>query len=334
MYKILLSSFLFLCLSATAQKGLVNSDFCYHKITVASGPEDLVIDTITFPTQPRIITACNNRRDTEKHVAELFSYDIHSQKAMLLHRIEPDSVCFNLHGIDLVRVHDSLILLVVNHCREAGVNSIIRYLVRPDGLYFLQQVKDPLFVSPNAVAGFGDGSFLVSNDAGKRGNVWEMIFKQKKSKVIYWKNGHCNIAASKVCFGNGLLIQGDTVYQASTLPGEVYRYHFRDSLLLDRITLASVKGADNLRIHADDITVAGHLRFGAFIKHMKHPEKPSPTAIYTVNKYSHATDLIYYNDGQVISATSTGLIYRDKLYLAQVFDDFLLEVDLRCHMKK
>lgn len=315
----------------SAQKGLNNSDYCYKKIQVVSGPEDLVIDTVTNAAAPRIITGCNSRRDGEPHVAELFSYDINTGRTSRMTRIEPADVCFNPHGIDLVRVKDSLILLVVNHCREVNINSIIRYLVKGDELYFIQKITDPLFVSPNAVAGFGDGSFLVSNDAGKRGNIWEMIFKKKKSKVIYCHAGVCHIAADKVCFGNGLLIQGDTVYQASTLPGEVYRYQLKNGMLQNRVTLAAVKGADNLRAHGDDITVAGHLKFGKFIKHMKHADKKSPTAIYAVNKQSLTSKLLYYDDGNRISAASTGLVFRDKLYIAQVFDDFLLEVDLSCH---
>jgi hypothetical protein len=321
-----------LLLSATAQKKPVNTDFCTHKITVVNGPEDLSIDTVTSPAKPRIITACNTRREGEPHYGEVYSYEIHTARTTRMARLhEPSDICFNPHGIDLVKVGDSLILLAVNHCREIKVNSIIRYLVKGDSLYFLQKITDPLFVSPNALAGFPDGSFLVSNDAGKRGNIWEMLFKQKKSKVIYCKNGQCNIAADKVCFGNGLLIQGDTVYQASTLPGELYRYTFKDGKLLNRIRLAKVKGADNIRLHGNELTVAGHLKFGMFLSHMKHKEKPSPSAIYTINKYTGATILIYYNDGKVISASSTGLIFRHKLYIAEVFDDYILEVDMGCH---
>ena len=95
-----------------------------------------------------------------------------------------------------------------------------------------------------------------------------------------------------------------------------------------------MKGADNIRLDGTNLVVAGHLKFGKFLKHMKNSNKKSPTAIFTINKDTHETNLLYYNTGEVISAASTGLIYDHKLYIAQVFDNFILEVNLDCHSKK
>jgi len=329
----ILFSFVF-TLTANAQSKLANSDYCYQRINLGYGPEDIVMDTITNPAQPKLLVSCNSRRKTEKDISEIFVYDINAQTTNPVKRIEPSDLCFNPHGIDLVNVHDSLILLVVSHCSANKTNSIVRYYWQNNTLFFLEKITDPAFTSPNAVSGFSDGSFLVSNDANKQGNIFEILFKQKKAKVIYWKNGTATFADAKVCYGNGILVNGSTIYQASTMPGDVYQYSFSNGKLTNKTTIAKVKGADNIRIDGNNLVVAGHLKFGKFLKHMKNTNKKSPTAIFTINKESLEKNLIYYNSGEVISAASTGLIYNHKLYIAQVFDNFILEVNLDCHPKK
>jgi hypothetical protein len=181
---------------------------------------------------------------------------------------------------------------------------------------------------------FPDGSFLVSNDANKQGNIFEIYSNKRKQRLSTGKMEQLSYADAKVCYGNGILVNGNTIYQASTMPGEVYQYSFSSGKLSNKTTIAKVKGADNIRIDGNNLVVAGHLKFGKFLKHMKNTNKKSPTAIFTINKESLEKNLIYYNSGEVISAASTGLIYNHKLYIAQVFDNFILEVNLDCHPKK
>jgi hypothetical protein len=298
-----------------------------NKIMVNGGPEDISIDTITDPENPRLLASCNSRRKEEAKASEIYTIDTKTEKAEKLKRIgEPKDFCFNPHGIDLVKVKDSLILLVVNHCYTPYENSIVRYLVKADALYFLNKFTSPLFTSPNAVAGLPNGDYILSNDASKHNAFDEMLFKLKKSNVVYCSGNDCNIAAGKVCYGNGLLILGDTVYQASTMPGEVYRYQLKDRKLINKEVIMKAKGADNLRQYGNEILVASHLKFGKFLAHMKNSKKKSPTMIYAVNTYTKTKRVIYYNKGEEISAASTGLIYRDKLYIAQIFDGFVLSV--------
>lgn len=317
-------------LQACAQPLLENSDFCFKKITTGYGPEDLQIDTITDSSRPRLLISCNTRRKNEPRVSEIYAFNIDSASAYPLLRVEPNDLYFNPHGLDLAYVRDSLILLVVSHNDSAHEHSIFHYLVKGDTLFFLQKITHPLFVSPNAVAGLSNGDFLVSNDAGKRHNFWELLFRMKKSKAIYCKGNDCEIVAEGVCYGNGILASGNTVYRASTIPGEIYEYTLENEKLMNRKTIAKVGGADNLRLHNGELIVTAHLRFGKFLSHMKNAEKKSPTAVYAVNPTSRENRLVYFDDGNVISAASTGLIFHNKLYIAQVFDPFILEVDLEC----
>lgn len=317
-------------LQACSQALPENSDYCYEKIATGYGPEDLQIDTITNPAKPRLIISCHTRRDSEPTISEIYSFNIGEKTANVMTRIEPKGMHFSPHGLDLANVRDSLILLVISHHDSLKEQSIIRYLVKGDTLFFLQKITNPLFASPNAVAGMSNGDFLVSNDAGKRGNFWEYLFRQKKSKVIYCKGDNCSIAADKICYGNGVLVSDSTIYEASTLPGEIYQYTLDNGKLINQKKIAEIAGADNLRLYNGELIVAAHLRFGKFLAHMKNIEKKSPTAIYSVNPESGEKKLVYFDDGHEISAASTGLIFRDKLYIAQVFDPFILCVDLSC----
>lgn len=329
------NSILFFCslifLQACSQPLPENSDYCFDKITTGYGPEDLQIDTITNPAKPRLLISCNTRRKNEQKNSEIYAFNIDSSTAHPLGRIEPKDIHFNPHGLDLANVGDSLILLVVSHNDMAKEHSIIRYWVKGDTLFFLEKITHPLFASPNAVTGWNNGDFLVSNDAGKRHNFWEALFRQKKSKVIYCKGNDCSIATDKICYGNGVLISDNIIYEASTLPGEIYRYTFDKGKMTNQKKIAEIAGADNLRMHNGELIVAAHLRFGKFLTHMKNGEKKSPTAIYSVNPESGEKKLLYFDDGREISAASTGLIFRNKLYIAQVFDPFILCVDLSCH---
>ncbi|HEY0262229.1 MAG TPA: hypothetical protein VGB95_04325 [Chitinophagales bacterium] len=308
-----------------------NSDYCYRKITTGFGPEDLQIDTITNPNRPRLLIACATRRENEPQIAEIYAHNIDSGFAYPLVRIEPQNTHFNPHGLDLVNVRDSLILLVVSHNDSAKEHSIIRYFVKGDSLFFLQKITNNLFTSPNAVTGSSNGDFWVSNDAGKRGNAFEYVFRQKKSKVIYCKGNDCEIAADKICFGNGILVSENTIYEASTMPGAIYQYTLENGKMTHQKMIIELSGVDNIRLHNGELIVAAHLRFMQFLSHMKNAEKKSPTAIYAVNPTSGEKRLLFFNDGSIINAASTGLVFRNKLYIAQVFDPFILEVDLSCH---
>jgi hypothetical protein len=50
--------------------------------------------------------------------------------------------------------------------------------------------------------------------------------------------------------------------------------------------------------------------------------------IYAINPYTKSKRVIYYNKGEEISAASTAIIYRDKLYICQIFDNFVLSVKM------
>ena len=289
-------------------------------IFVGPGPEDMVVDTIT--EEPRLLVSCNSRRPGEKNYAEIFVYYPETGKNKLLKRInEPSNLLFNPHGIDLVKVNDDLILLVVNHESEIHLSSILRYKVLKDELIFLNKITDPLIASPNAVAGFSNGTFLVSNDAGKAGNFIEAFLMLKRAQIVFYDGLKCSVAAGKFCYTNGITIKDNRkVYLTSTRQNKVWQFDFAAGKLINQEVIAKVHGGDNLRLDGKDVLVACHLRFLDFLKHMKNSQHHSPSTVYRIKPDTRKTTVEFYDDGNQISAASTGIVFRHSLYVSGVFD--------------
>ena len=376
---------LLLSFSSCSVKTL-GTEYPYQKIAVGAGPEDLILDNSTDP--PRLLVSCDARRDNEPPQAGIWGLDLATGLATELPRIrEPEFLVFHPHGIDLVRseredsggvdlsdssgAFDSTlagqapapILYVISHDDERNIHSIYSYQVFADHLLYIRSWTDPLLVSPNAVCVLADGTLLVTNDSGKRGNRLEALLKQRKSNVVAWnpQTDRWGVVAGDLAYANGITSRGEGVYVATTRQNRVFSYHWNGSELTDRKEIAKVPGADNLRWDGNDLLVAGHPNIIAFVRHAGSASKKSPVEVWRVtvspekpavkarskarsSQDSGITDntqameesvykgpaarLIYATDGEPISASATALIYQNHLYLSQVFDPFILKVEL------
>ncbi len=129
-------------------------------------------------------------------------------------------------------------------------------------------------------------------------------------------------------YPNGITSHDSKVYVASTLEGKVYSFDLDSGKLSNKQTIAKIKGGDNLRWDGDKLTLAAHLQFGKFLKHYKHAEKHSPSAIYNIDPAKGTTELLYFNQGSQIDASSTGLVYGKTLFVTGVFEPKVIEVQL------
>lgn len=288
-------------------------------IAVGTGPEDAILDTIS--EQPRLLISCNARRKNDAHYGEIMAYyPKDGSKKLLTRTNEPKDLFFNPHGIDLVKVKDSLILLVVNHEHETHINSILRYKLEGDKMIFLTKIVDPLISSPNAITGLSDGTILISNDSKRAGNIWEPLFKLKKAQIIYWNGSTCSIASKGYCYSNGITNRNGKVYLASTLQNKVWSFDFSNGQMINKTVVAKVKGPDNIRFDGENLIVPCHLRFIAFLKHRQDSTIVSPTTVYSINPSNKKADVIFFDSGKQLSAGSTSLVYGNYLYTVGVFD--------------
>ena len=306
------------------------------KIPTGYGPEDLILDTSTGTT--RILISCDARR--KKELAEhgdIYVLNPETNDAKVLPRTrEPEDLVFHPHGIDLEQEGKDYYLYVISHDRANKREFVHKYSVLKDELRFEATFEDPLFVSPNALTANPDGSFFVSNDAGKAGKngppLSEMIFKLKRAKVVYCdgkKEAYStSVATDKLGMGNGIGIQDDKAYVATTGEGVLYQYDVQGNQLTAPSPIVKLKSQDNIRFYEGDILLAAHLRSAAFVRHLQKSENLSPSVIYRIDPNDKSTAIIYANKGEQISAASGAVIYDGYLYVGQIFDPFVLKVRL------
>jgi hypothetical protein len=90
--------------------------------------------------------------------------------------------------------------------------------------------------------------------------------------------------------------------------------------------LSAINGMDNISIHNDELLISVHPDENRFALLSLLPAVKSPSQTYAIHKESGASRLLFSDDGRIISGASTSIIYKDALYLAQVFDGFVLKI--------
>lgn len=324
---IIISLFLFACKSISISTVVPTS---IEKITIAPGPEDMVLDT--FFNQTRLIISCNSRRKNEKPFSEIMQYNLTTGETSILKRKNDTTKNFNPHGIDIRKIGNEVWLYVISHNDNENKQEVITYKVFENSLAYIHTYTHPLIVSPNDVGIVSNGSFYITNDAKKRNNILEKIFAKRSSTIIYMQtqlNGETKIAAQKLAFANGILVLDSIAYISTTQLKELNEYKIdKDGTLLKIKNLAPIKGMDNISIYKDWLIVTSHSNFLKFIKHASNDKKQSPSKIYAINRKTGEYKILFSDNGKKISAASTALIYKGNLYISQVFDDFIVKVKL------
>lgn len=307
------------------------------KIPVGPGPEDIVLDTFSTAS-PRLLVSCCERRKENAAYGEICEINLNDDLFKILPRLnDPQGLLFRPHGFDLVKNKEGqLLLYCISHNNEKKEHSIIIYKVFADHLEFQEKLNSPLLVSPNDVTASCDGDIFVSNDAHKRGSVMEALLKFKKSNVVCFNhlNKQWSIVSTGFAYANGIAVQhcphdklllstsrSDRLYSLQNVGDHVDWYYPKK--------IAKLKGLDNISfINENEILVTAHLNQVAFMKHAGNSKKISPSVVYRVNIVTGKHSAIYANDGSSISAASTALYYKGKLYISQVFEPFILKCDV------
>lgn len=319
------------CLLAACSRLPINTVSDTKQITVGPGPEDMVVDS-TWGTQ-RLLVSCNERR-LDTVFGEIFEVKLSDNSVRVIPRKNtPDDIVFNPHGIDITTLNGVTRLYAISHNDEVKRQSIIVYRVYTDSLVYETLYENQAAMnSPNDLAVTEKGDIYISNDAEKRGNIWEQLWKMKRSNIVFydselklWKK-----VADGLIYANGVEVDDTCVYVATSRSNKLFSYKRQpDGNLSNRRTLAEVPGQDNIIFHGDELIFTSHPKMLKFIKHVKSSEKKSPSQVHSYNRKTGEYKLLFTDDGYRISASSTALIVGDKLYISQVFDPYLLEVKLK-----
>jgi hypothetical protein len=277
-----------------------------HKVQVAPGPEDLQL--YTYPDSSQVLfISCDDRRN-EATFGSIWSLALPNQTAqpMPLKFIHTPRE-FHPHGISAV---DSF-LFVIDHFESYKKSCIRRFIIRKDSLLEDTVFMHGLIGYPNDMRALSRDKFIYA-DYSFKGSVvrYEEGIYYRLTKSIRMANGIDSIAIDGYPFGIVSSTYGKKIYRFDTQTGQRYK-------------IMKVKGGDNFTYNEGKLLVTGHLRFGKFIRHAKKSKHKAPTVVYELDVLNGKKFPLFVDDGTKISGASVAIMVNGKLYIGQIFDDFI-----------
>ena len=304
------------------------TDYPTKKIMTGPGTEDMVLDTLTDKSNPRMLVSCSSRRKNESHHGEIWAVDLKTDQAHIFPRQgEPTGIGFHPHGIDLVKRPDgSIHLYVINHQDSLKRQIIVEYIVMRDHLQFKSLHENKLLTSPNDVCFDPNGGFYWSNDASNRKNAFiEPVFGIKGGYVGHANEGAYTKSKNRFAYTNGIGVHNHDLYISTVIQSKVFRFKNQD-IQTKPEQIVKLIGGDNITFLPDGrLLVTAHLRQIKFLKHMKNSAVKSPSVVYLVDPTAKTKKVAYADDGHTISAASTAIWFNGYLYVSQVFDGFIIK---------
>lgn len=311
----------------------ITSDTQCEVIEAPAGPEDLEIDARTGIA----IVAATDRR-TPGARGGLWTLDLNDPEAVPVRLPHDGPGDFRPHGLSLVRVGDDLHAWVVNHPEEG--HTVESFLIDLQSMRAIHRatVRGDALVSPNDVVAVDAERFYATNDFSLPpgpGQTMEALLGLALTDVVHYDGQVLRQVLDGLSFPNGIMLSrdGTELMVAQTSAGTIT---FLDrepvSGLLEAHLLVDLDtGVDNINVAADDsIWVTGHTHLMDFLAHASDPEARSATEVYRIRRVegSAELDLVFGDDGTLLSGGSVAAAWRDQLLVGGVFEPRLL----RCRL--
>jgi hypothetical protein len=304
------------------------------KINSVPGPEDFA-----FESKSNTFYISSHDRRNFDSLGNIYKLDLNKENAELIKLDTKYPKNFRPHGIAISQIGNRTLLYAVSHPNlKEYKHSIEIFEIQKDKLIFLETLYSETLTSPNDLFVTEQGKIFVSNDHSSSNQFMQLIedaFRYKGADIAYYDGKKWTELGVKLNLGNGILVRKEKnknfIYRASTTTEKIHKYEIQN--LEDKISLKEVKvyeldsGPDNLEEHEGNIIFASHKSLFRFLSHANNPKNISPSQIWLLNPESSELKEIYANKGSEISASSTGFIFKNKLYISQVFEPFLLRCD-------
>ncbi|MBN1882233.1 MAG: SMP-30/gluconolactonase/LRE family protein [Deltaproteobacteria bacterium] len=308
------------------------------RISGIPGPEDFAY----LEKEEILIVSSHDRRNRESD-GELFWIDLtlppEEQVGNPIAIEYPED--FRPHGISYLPTPDGGILYVISHPMSEEVQHTIEIfgLTEESGSMqweHLETITSDLLTSPNDLVVLPDNTLLISNDSGPGGDTIKKIrglFHIKSGSVVYYNGSTFIDLGVPESYGNGInyIIENGEMYiyraalmnrsikkfQIDRVDGEIAALTYISKIKLDSMP-------DNLEVDGEgNMYTAAHFNSFLFLAHAKDRSHISPTQVYKITPQGEVTEL-YANRGEGISAGSVARVINGRLYIGQVFEDFIL----------
>jgi len=240
---------------------------------------------------------------------------------------------FHPHGIYLYQsANGDKRLFVINHRTTGHYIEIFQFT--DSSLVHLESIQNPLFISPNDIVAVGDRQFYLTNDHDEPLSDWRAkkdVLQIPMGNVCFYDGKNAKVVADGILYANGInkSLDGKSIFVASASGRKiiVYDRNSQTETLTESDEIA-INGPDNIDIdEAGNLWVGCHPKLLKFLAHSKDHSKLSPSEIIKITYQGKGTaqlESIYLNDGSEISASTVGVVYKDKLLIGSVFEGFVL----------
>eukprot|EP01130_Rhizamoeba_saxonica_P002276 TRINITY_DN12114_c0_g1_i1.p1 TRINITY_DN12114_c0_g1~~TRINITY_DN12114_c0_g1_i1.p1 ORF type:complete len:261 (+),score=50.75 TRINITY_DN12114_c0_g1_i1:314-1096(+) len=240
------------------------------------------------------------------------------------------------HGMGYLNDDGEEILFVINHGGEHGTHyvNIFKVNAKEKELILVETLTDPNFISPNEIVPLTSTSFYLCNDQLLENGALKTLFGSFLSgNVVYYdwtdsKRTVSRVVATGIRYAAGMQAQGNTLYVSDALSKNLYiyemtAYYGKGSLdLIKTVDLGT--GLDNINIDEKGrLIIGGHPNIGLFIQSLVGDAR-APSQIIQYDPLSGTSEEIFLSHGEDISASSVGVIYKNKLLVGTVSDNLLL----------
>ncbi|GBF51462.1 putative arylesterase [Leptospira ryugenii] len=245
---------------------------------------------------------------------------------------------FRPHGISYAKVNGKDTLAVISHTLLDETPHRIEIFEHLEGIEWkhTKTLEHPLLTGPNDLFLTESGEIFSSNDRGPENKLMQyvnMIIKRGTADLVYYNGKEFKNLDHKVILGNGVFYRvekGEEILYRSVF-SEKSIHVFKINRTNEGMSLEFRKkieigsGPDNImQDPSGDLYVVGHPSVYSFLKHASSKSMISPSIVYRINQGTDKVDLVYSNDGSEISAASTAYEFGKRIYISQVFEDFLL----------
>ncbi|KAI5474677.1 arylesterase / paraoxonase [Pseudohyphozyma bogoriensis] len=224
---------------------------------------------------------------------------------------------------------------------QVGADSVVEVFETRVGsreARWVYTVESELVRTPNAVAAVSETGVYVTNDHADKisfTRYTETIYATKSTDIVYcdFKSGttECNVAVDGIYYPNGIAKgRGNTFYSAGSLDGHIKIWESQADNTLVLIDDVDIKRPlDNVKFAADGSVYAAAFPKALALLNAITPGSTSlsPVEVWRVRDETsqdqyfgkkYDAELVFADDGNVISTVTTGVAYGNQLLLTGV----------------
>jgi arylesterase / paraoxonase len=294
-------------------------------VPIAAGCEDFAFDDSS--SAARLILSCDDRRSPNSQ-GGFYSLDLLSHQVRLLTIKGPKPRSLHPHGISVVQRGNTSFLYAINHQRKnqslSGKNFTQVLVFRISGHELLDTSElgirgQELFANPNDLFATPSGEVFMSNPSSVARSI---LYYSPTSRA--W-----SVAARGFIYPNGVHVRGNQVFVNTSVGGKQYTYTHtgQGRLVSRRLNARHLGAADNITENASgDLYFSGAKSFVEFLRYFLAPQYIPASNVFRLRGNSleklRSPDL-----RNVIAAPSVAFEYHDRVYLGQVFDNFVAVIN-------